>query len=222
MIAIAKYPFLTVTLIIFNLSFINSQEKNNQKNNKDLYRQLDFYDLRGSNAIDLAVGTSFVFGDYPDSKNDFLLRIGFKHHITSNIGVNLSYNKYNLNLSETFNEGYMSFDFNLEYLVIPYHNFSPFVYGGFGYNTSNDFENSQTKVQAGLGVEYIVFDGLGVKLYGEYNQVFSDELEGLVVPGEDESILRVGLGVNIYFGGEKRKESILNSIDTVINSNLIE
>jgi curli production assembly/transport component CsgG len=63
---------------------------------------------------------------------------------------------------------------------------------------------------------------LGIKLYGDYNYVLSNEMEGLIMPDNDESILRVGLGLNFYFGGNKRKEQILKNIETVINSNLIE
>ena len=66
----------------------------------------------------------------------------------------------------------------------------------------------------------MVMDGLGLKLFSDYNYVLSNEMEGLILPENDESFLRIGLGVNLYLGGNKRKEQILNQIDTVINSNL--
>ncbi|MHA7843960.1 MAG: outer membrane beta-barrel protein [Winogradskyella sp.] len=224
---INKNKFLTIIFIFLNLCFVSAQEEEIQSNqtqqsNKSLYRELDFLQLRGTHVVDGVVGTSMILGDYPDSELDVFFRLGYKYHILSNLNVNLSFNKYNIALSDTINEGFMSFDLNLEYLISPYNELSPFIFGGYGYNASSSFEETHTKVQFGLGLEYMVMDKLGIKLYGDYNYVLSNEMEGLIMPDNDESILRVGLGLNFYFGGNKRKEQILKNIETVINSNLIE
>lgn len=227
MIVLNKNQFLTIIFIFLSLNFVKAQEEKpqedkTQKSNRALYRELDFLELRGTHVADAVVGTSMILGDYPDSVLDIFFRIGYKYHIISNLNVNLSFNKYNIALDEITNLGFMSFDLNLEYLVNPYSEFSPFVFGGYGYNASNSFEETHTKVQFGLGLEYIIMDGFGVKLFGDYNFVLSNEMEGLIIPDQDESFLRVGLGINLYFGGNKRKEQILKNIDTVINSNLIK
>lgn len=224
---INKNKFLTIIFIFLNLCFVSAQEEEVQSNqteqsNKSLYRELDFLQLRGTHVVHGVIGTSMILGDYPDSELDIFFRLGYKYHILSNLNVNLSFNKYNIALSDTINEGFMSFDLNLEYLINPYNEFSPFIFGGYGYNASSSFEETHTKVQFGLGLEYMVMDRLGIKLYGDYNYVLSNEMEGLIMPDNDESILRVGLGLNFYFGGNKRKEQILKNIETVINSNLIE
>ncbi|APY09689.1 Curli production assembly/transport component CsgG [Winogradskyella sp. J14-2] len=198
------------------------QNNTTKQNNKNLYKELDFLQLRGTHAADAGIGTSMILGDYPDSELDIFFRIGYKYHILSNLNVNLSFNKYNIALSDTMNEGFMSFDLNLEYLLSPCSEVSPFIFGGYGYNASNSFEETHTKVQVGLGIEYMIIDGLGIKLFGDFNYVLSNEMEGLIQPDNDESIVRVGLGLNFYFGGNKRKKQILENIDTVINSNLIE
>lgn len=227
MIIINKNQFLTIIFIFLSLCCITAQEESVQQEetdqtNKRLLHELEFLTLRGTHVVDAVVGTSMLFGDYPNSELDVFLRIGYKYHINSNLDINLSYNKYNIALDENTNLGFMSFDLNIEYLVSPYNEFSPFIFGGYGYNASNYFEETHTKVQFGLGLEYIVMEGLGIKLFGDYNFVLSNEMEGLIMPGNDESFLRVGLGVNLYFGGKKRKEQILENIDTVINSNLIK
>lgn len=224
---INKNKFLTIIFIFLNLYFVSAQEEEIQSNqteqsNKSLYRELDFLQLRGTHVVDGIVGTSMILGDYPDSELDIFFRLGYKYHILSNLNVNLSFNKYNIALSDTTNEGFMSFDLNLEYLISPHNEFSPFIFGGYGYNASSSFEETHTKVQFGLGLEYMVMDKLGIKLFGDYNYVLSNEMEGLILPDNDESVLRVGLGLNFYFGGNKRKEQILKNIETVINSNLIE
>ncbi len=227
MIAINKNQFLTIIFIFFSLYFVSAQESDVQEestiqNSKALHRELDFLELRGNHVVDALAGTTMIFGDYLDSELDFFLRVGYKYHIISNLNVNLSFNRYSIAISDTAKENFMSFDFNLEYLIIPHRNISPFVFGGYGYNASSGFEETHTKVQFGLGLEYMIMDGLGLKLFGDYNYVLSNEMEGLIVPDNDESFLRVGLGANLYFGGKKRKEKILENIETVINSNLIK
>jgi len=225
MISIAKNQLLLI-LVIFSLFGYaqedKSQEQRNQQDSENLFRKLEFYDLRGTNAIDTGAGISLINNDYPEPEVEFYFRIGYKYHVTEHFDINLTFNRYNLAFNDTFNESFMSFDLNLEYLINPFKRFSPFLYGGYGYNADSDFESTQTKVQAGLGIEFIVIEGVGIKLFGEYNYALSNELEGLIVPNNDESFLRAGVGLNFYFGGNKRKERLLNSMDTVINSNLIK
>lgn len=211
-----------ILLIFFSLLGYAQEDEQQQKNNEELFKRINFFDLRGTNTIDLAAGASLINSDYPNAEFGLYIRLGYKHFVTDHLNVNFSYNNYKLVFGDTFDESYTSFDFNFEYLFRPYHKFSPFAHAGFGYNASKGFETSQTKVQAALGVEYIVANGVGIKLFGEFNQVFADELEGLILPDKDDSLLRFGLGVNFYFGGSKRKERLMNSIDTIINSNLIK
>ena len=120
-----------------------------------------------------------------------------------------------------FNEGFMSFDLNLEYLMSPYNSISPFIYAGYGYNAANYFENRGAKAQGGLGIEIIVAEKIGVKLFGEYNYVIFNETNTILLE-ENISLFRLGIGVNLYFGGKKKKEGLLEKLDTVIKSNSIK
>ena len=138
---------------------------------------MSFFDYRGTNAIDIAIGTSIMNGDLPDPEFESYFKIGYKRHITNYLNINLTYNKYNLAFKDVYNEGFMSFDLNLELLFSPYKAFSPFISAGYGYNAANYFETTSDKVQAAAGFEFIVVDGVGLKLFGEYNYSFSDELE---------------------------------------------
>ncbi|WP_422105398.1 outer membrane protein [Winogradskyella sp.] len=222
MITTSKNRLLLIVLAIFSIGLCSSQDENHQQNNENLYRKLSFFDLRGTSAVDLAVGTALINNDYPEPEFEFYFRIGFKQYLTDHLNIGISYNKYNLAFNETFNEGYMSFDLNLEYMITPYNEFSPFVFGGYGYNASNNFESTQAKAQVGVGIEYTLVEGVGVKLFGDYNYVLSNEMEGLIVPNNDESFIRVAVGVNIYFGGNKKRERLLERVETIINSNLIK
>lgn len=207
---------MSVTCV--NLSF--SQEKA-EKSQKSIKNRYSFFSHRGSNAIDIAGGSSVINGDYQDPKFESYFRIGYKHHMTSHLNINFTYNKYNLAYEEFYNEGFMSFDLNLELLLSPYRKFSPYLYAGVGHNASNYFESTSDKLQGGLGMEFIISDRLGIKLFGEYNYSFSDELDGLIQGESDDVFYRIGFGLNIYFGGNKKKEILRKKIKTVINSNPI-
>ncbi|MBV7268443.1 outer membrane beta-barrel protein [Winogradskyella sp. WHY3] len=216
-----KYILLTTLLTVFLLNSTYAQDENGETNKK-LYKKIEFYDLRGTNAADMAIGTALITGDFPQPELGIYFRLGYKRHVTEHFGISLTFNRYNLAFDETFHEGFMSFDLNLEYLINPYHNISPFIYGGYGYNADTSFETTAAKAQGGLGIEFIVLEKFGVKLFGEYNYVFSDESNPIIQAESNIGFIRMGLGLNFYFGGNKRKQKLLDSIETIINSNLIK
>lgn len=206
-----------------SVMFINStsSQETDEKSDKSNSRKYAFYNNRGTSVIDLAGGSAFVEGDSPDSEPDVYFKIGYKQHLTSHLNVNFTFNKYNVTIKDEYNEGFMSFDLNWEFLLSPYSRFSPFLYAGIGYNASNYFVSTATKAQGGVGFEIIVTERLGLKLFGEYNYIYSDELDGRIEGETDDTLIRIGLGLNIYFGGNKKKEALSKKMKTVINSSLI-
>lgn len=222
--------FLILTLITFstfNFSFSQDNDANEKLEKKDFeeaaskFKTLVFFDYRGTNAFDAAMGASTLIDDFENSEFGFYFKAGYKRSVLDNLFIGISFNKYDLVYEEVIEQNLISLDFNIEYFVLPYTRFSPFVYGGFGYNTLDDFEVNAVKVQGGLGVEYIVADGLGIKLYGEYNYSLDDETEFLINDQEDDVFIRVGVGINLYFGGYKERQKRLKDIPTQIKSNPI-
>jgi curli production assembly/transport component CsgG len=220
---ITKYKHLVVGVFLTVLSVSTSyaQDQESVDNNK-IHKKIAFLNYRGTNAFDAAFGTSVINGDLPDAEFETYFKLGYKLFIADHLNINLSYNKYNIAFKDVYNEGFMSFDLNLEYLFSPYHKFSPFIQAGYGFNFANHFDTSSTKAQAAFGLEYIVTDGLGLKLFAEYNYAFTDELDGLIAGESDDTFYRIGFGLNLYFGGKKRKEKLLSQIGTVIQSNLVK
>jgi len=100
---------------------------------------------------------------------------------------------------------------NLEYNVLPYDNFTPFLYGGVGaIGTNSDIENALPKIQYGLGLEYLPINTIGIKIFGEQNLLFSDKLDGLVNGKRDDYFWRIGIGLNFYIGKPyKRVKSVI-------------
>ncbi len=224
---IAK-PFLIKTVALLCLLLISvsalaqdeKSEKTSETKVKDTFRT-EFYDLRGANVFDVAIGTSVINGDFVDPMFEIYTHFGYKRHITPHFGIDIGYHKFNLAYLDIYNEGFMSFDVNLELTVFPHDKFSPFVFAGAGLNASNHFKETATKFQGGGGVEYIASEKIGVKLYTDYNYVLSDELDGLEAGDSDDTYFRIALGVNFYFGGSKMKAKKVKPQASVIDSNLL-
>ncbi|RAJ13246.1 CsgG/HfaB family protein [Olleya aquimaris] len=153
---------------------------------------------RGDYAITGALGGTLINGDLPDPQPELNTKIGLKRSLNPYLSLDFTYNKYNLENKEILNEGFMSFDLNIEYKVLPYDNFTPYLFAGVGTNASNYFKAVDPKIQAGFGLEYLIHDNLGVYLYGEHNLAFTDELDGVVAGSVDDMFYRFGLGVNYY------------------------
>lgn len=185
-------------------------------------QKIEFYELRGNNVVDIGAGTSVINGDMVDPKFEVYFHVGYKRYISPYLNINVGYNKFNLAYTDVYNEGFMSFDLNLESILMPHNKFSPFIFAGVGYNAANYFEQTAFKFQGGGGIEYIIANGIGLKLYTDYNYVMSDELDGLIAGASDDTYFRIGLGINYYFGGKSKKEKILKDQPTIINSNQIK
>ncbi|EPR73870.1 curli production assembly/transport component CsgG [Winogradskyella psychrotolerans RS-3] len=192
-----------------DFSFFNSafSQETDEKSERSINHRYAFFDYRGSNAVALVGGYVMMESDYPESEFDLYFRIGYKYHITSYLNINVSYSKYNVTVNDVYSEGFMSFDLNLEILFSPHTKFLPFLYVGGGYNASNYYVSTAAKAQGGCGFEIIVTKGIGLKLIGEYNYMFADDhLDGLIANETIDTLLRGGLGLNLYFGGKKKRK----------------
>jgi len=175
-------------------------------------------ELRGKNALSLGVGTSVMNGDLANPMFEIYSHIGYKRFLGSAVAINFGYHKFNLAFEDVFNEGFMSFDINLEWYISPHRTFTPFIFAGGGYHAANYFETTETKIQGGVGIEYLMTERIGLKLFGDYNYMFTDEVDGLVFGDSDDTYWRIALGLNIYFGNYLPNR-LADKIPTVINSN---
>jgi len=210
-----RFFFLGFILCFVNHSFSQKQDSLSMKSLK-----LSKFgkDVRGKNALSLGVGTSVMNGDLSNPMFEIYSHIGYKRFLGSSVAINLGYHKFNLAFEDTFNEGFMSFDLNLEWYVSPYNTFTPFIFAGGGYHAANYFEATETKVQGGIGLEYLMTERIGLKLFADYNYMFTDDVEGLVFGESDDAYWRVAIGLNIYFG-KFLENKLAKKIPTVINSN---
>lgn len=221
MIIVSKKLLLSFSLIFFVFKGVFSQQDIDYQKNKREFNKLTFFNYRALNVGEVSSGVVTINGDFKNPLFQPYFRIGYKRFITKSINIGVTYNKFNIAYENLFNKGYMSFDANLEFLFSPLKRFSPFIYLGSGYNAANYFESTSIKAQGAVGFEYIIFDGVGMRIFGEYNHNFDDKLDGLVSGESNDVLYRVGIGFNLYFGGNKQKEKRLKNIKTVIKSNPI-
>ncbi len=172
-----------------------------QASKTKLYNR-EFDNRRSKHSLGLVIGGSRMDGDYSSSDLGYNLKLNYKHVMNNpKFAINIEGGIMELDKKNSSIEDYAwTLDGNLEYIILPYENITPFAYGGLGAIADKSFNNIDFKVQYGLGVEYLPVDYLGLRLYGEQNITFTDNLDGLVQGKRDDYFWRFGLGINFYFG----------------------
>ena len=156
---------------------------------------------RGRHAISAAPFASTFDGDYTNSNIDFGGQIGFKHYfIDSNFNIGLSAGLITLSSENVFKQDFLISDINLEYLILPKDKVTPFVYGGGGGLTNDDFNNFEFKLQYGAGIEYIPLKNIGLRLFVEQNLLFTDEIDTKIFGSHDDLYWRYGIGLTFFVG----------------------
>ncbi|OXG05834.1 curli production assembly/transport component CsgG [Flavobacterium araucananum] len=179
--------------------FVASYDK--EKDEADLAqlynRNLD--EKRGRIGIEASGGVAIMNGDYPNPEPKPMVRGALKYFLSPSFDISASSNAFQVANKGRFERGYISLDLNLECIILPRDIFTPFVYAGGGFEFNKGYENMHSKVQFGTGIEYLVTSSLGIKLYGEYNVTFSDNVDYVVNGKRDDYYSRFGLGLTYYF-----------------------
>jgi len=152
------------------------------------------YKRRTDNVLHASIGAANINGDYINSQYKLNTRLSYKRYLNSYFNLSLGANKFNLS-----NEN------------IPFDKLTPYAYVGGGTNISNNFNTLNPKVQAGIGIEYLVTERIGITGYAENNFVFSDNVDGIVRGTRDDMYLRFGVGLNLYIGNYNTKKDLEQS-----------
>lgn len=157
-----------------------------------------------------SVGVSYTFntlkGDYKATTSRPGVAANFKYIFSDYFNANLTIGYQQLGSKEYFRSTFSNYDLNLEYLVLPFNDFSPFVYGGFGviHNAKGDDQKGKFKTQFGGGFEYLPTPTIGLRGFANYNIGVDDDWDELVYGKRDDHFLQVGLGVQINFGNRHK------------------
>ena len=180
-------------------NFLDSYTKEKDEADLALLYGRNQNEKRGRFGVELVGGATYMAGDYPDPVAKPMLRGAFKFFVTPNFNISASTNVFTLGNKNKLDVGYTSLDLNLEYLALPYDALTPYFFVGTGTAFNSDYKNSSTKIQYGAGLEYLITNNFGFKLYGEHNLNFSDNIDYIVSGKRDDYYWRFGAGITYYF-----------------------
>lgn len=160
---------------------------------------------RSKFAMEISGGATLIDGDYEKGLFRPMGRGALKYFFTPAFNLSASTNVINLANEDRLDVGYLTFDLNAEVTLMPKDRFSPFVFAGGGFGANRLFENTHMKVQYGAGLEYLATDNIGIKLYGEHNLNFSDNIDYIERGVRDDYYFRFGVGLTYYFSKKKEK-----------------
>jgi curli production assembly/transport component CsgG len=158
---------------------------------------------RSKFAIEFSGGVTLIDGDRVDPLLRPMVRGALKYFLTPSINLSASTNVIKLANKGYSEKGYATFDLNAEYILLPKDKLTPYIFVGGGFGLNDQFENIHAKVQYGAGLEYMASDKFGIKIYGEHNLNFSDNIDYLERGVRDDYYYRFGLGLTYYFGNKK-------------------
>jgi curli biogenesis system outer membrane secretion channel CsgG len=160
---------------------------------------------RSKVAIEISGGATLIDGDYANPLLRPMGRGAVKYFLTPRFNLSASANVFKLANKDRLDVGYTSLDLNAELLLLPKDKLTPYIYGGLGYGVNKRFDNLHFKFQYGAGLEYLVSDKIGIKMYGEHNLNFSDNVDYIKRGIRDDYYYRFGLGLTYYFLNNKAK-----------------
>ncbi|BAO55954.1 CsgG/HfaB family protein [Nonlabens marinus] len=191
---------------------VADQMQQNYRSEKEVAERTDVYqrellDRRSKWRIDAGGGATYANNDLPNPYYEYSLLAGVKYNFTPFLGLYGQGSGYRIKNTGTLNRQFASTDLNLEFTVLPYEKFTPMIYAGPGLNYGDGFNVIDFKAQAGLSFEYLVSPSIGIKVYGDYNVVFSDEMDRIVSGVRDDQYYKFGAGINVYLGKSQAKEN---------------
>ena len=155
---------------------------------------------RAKYAIGAGVGVSSIRGDYANSTYQFGFDFKFKYTFDDpKFNFWGTVGRFELDNKGVFHEAFITLGLNIEYTILPYEKFTPYIYGGVGSISRKNLEDTFFKLQGGLGVEYLITNKVGFFINSEYNMLLSDNLDRQIVGEKNDLVWRFGAGINVYF-----------------------
>ena len=184
---------------------------NTEETEADLTRLFNrkYVDRKSGGHFGINTGVSVLSGDYSEKPPGYMAGLEYDLPLSSFFSIRSSGEFFSLRNDGSFDEKFIGLGVDLKYNVLPFDNLSPYLYAGPGYTFSmasdppEDIPGGFFKAHYGGGLEYLVSPGIGLKVFGEHNFVFSDKLDFRVNGKRDDHYFLIGAGINIYFGKNK-------------------
>ncbi|MDR6843697.1 CsgG/HfaB family protein [Flavobacterium granuli] len=189
-------------------AFLDNYAKEKEEADLALLYGRDRNEKRGKAGFDLAGGAAYIDGDYINPTPKPMFKAGMRYFFTPYFDISGSFSVFRVGNKDMLDVGYGSIDVNLDFTILPYDYFSPFVYIGTGTYFNKAYDNIQNKIQGGVGLEYLVSNNFGIKVYSEFNMSFSDRLDYIAAGKRDDYFYCFGLGVSYYIPQRFGKKAV--------------
>ncbi|TXD45981.1 CsgG/HfaB family protein [Polaribacter sp. IC073] len=155
---------------------------------------------RSKNAINVTALASKINGDYSNSALGLGFDIKYKYTLDNpKFAISASSGLFELKNTGIFKESFINSSLNLEFILLPYDTFTPYLYAGIGSVSKTNLSESYFKFQYGLGLEYLISNNWGVTINGEHNMLNTDNLDNLVRGQQNDQIWNIKAGFSFYF-----------------------
>ena len=177
-----------------------------------------FIERNYNSSIGLSLGGAIISGDYNGAELRPSVRVDYSSKLSNSFFINVAGNAFELSNGSRYSQKFAGLDIGAGYLLLPNDKLSPYVYGGGGYVFSleaneipDELDKSFFKIQYGLGMEYLLTQKIGLKVFAEHNLSFSDQLDYIENGKRDDHYFNFGIGVNFNLGASKQSKSTQNN-----------
>lgn len=141
-------------------------------------------------------------GDYPNTVQELGATGNFKYLFSDYFNLSLSYGYQNLGSPKSFKSQFTSAEADLEYLMLPFNNFTPYFSAGIGSIKDIKTPNKQIqfKTQVGAGLELLVAKNVGLRGFAKYHMGFNDDWDNIISGKRNDHFLHYGIGLQVYLG----------------------
>lgn len=159
-------------------------------------------------SMGLAYTLNTLRGDYKTPNPLSGAQVNFKFLFSDYFNANLSVGYQKLGSENFFLSEFFNYDLDLEYITLPFNDFTPYLTVGIG--ALNDIigedRDTKFKTQIGGGLEYKVSPAIGIRGFGKYHMGFDDDWDGLVQGKRNDHFLQLGIGIQVYIGNYKKQQ----------------
>lgn len=159
---------------------------------------------RGSFALSGAVGGMLYKGDYDGPKAQTLMEGGLRLSSRNNLAVDIRAGRGNLATSTYFNINTNYAEANLYYSFFPRLRYTPYLQLGTGTllyksdESSSSLDTFKPYIKAGLGLEYLVTDRIGLDLGAASSYMLNDNLDNIEQGKFNDYFWTAKIGLNFY------------------------
>ena len=155
---------------------------------------------RAKSSVSIMGGLSLIASDYSNPVYRSGFDVKYKYVFNNpRLMFGASLGRFAIENDQVFKETMLTTSLTLDYNFLPKDKVNPYAYFGVGSMMNENVSKTYFKLQYGAGLEYLLTNKIGVAAFGEYNQLFKDDLDELIRGSKNDGVWRMGIGLNFYF-----------------------